>query len=296
MSIVSVGELWDRRRTSYRDYLLVHYLMYQVVCDNGSDGTATAAGAAGIPRPGDAFVDPYENVAYLTGIEVDPRNGADRVFEIQVEFTTLNPSAPNDNPLLQPPGYTFTYNEQTSAYFTDNTPGTPKQVVNSAGDPFETFMQRETGELQVVMTRNEATHDAVAMDAYGHTINTAVVTLDGNNFDIGTLKLSPIQATKSQKTLRTGEVVNYYAKTYTFKARHEGWHDMPLDIGFNELVGTKTKNTQNLRRIVDSNGNPVTKPWALNGSGVKMPNATDTPATLDFQPYIPMDWSGLSLT
>ena len=91
--------------------------------------------------------------------------------------------------------------------------------------------------------------------------------------------------------MRDGTVVTYYAKTFVFKARKHGWKDKPLDVGYNELVGDKNLNTQKLRQIVDSSGLPLKKPWPLNGSGAKKPNATDSPAVLEFLPYAAADWS-----
>lgn len=38
---------------------------------------------------------------------------------------------------------------------------------------------------------------------------------------------------------------------------------------------------------------PLAKPWPLDDKGNAKPNASDTPATLDYQPYTSMDWSPL---
>lgn len=297
--IVAVEPIWERRRSQYRVNKMTHYLMWLVTSDDGNDGPALAILADGIPDPGTAFVDADGNVAYLSGLDVDPRAGSDRHFEVQAEFTTLDPSAPDDNPLNQPPGFTWSYQESTENYFQDNTPVSatppgPYQVTNSAGEAFEQFLQRENGMLTITMTRNEATNNAAANDAYSHTINQGAVSLDGTSFGVGILKLSPIGAVKSFKTLRDGTALTYYAKTYVFKCKTAGWDDKPLDVGFNSLVGNTTTNTQSLRRIIDANGNPVTKPWPLDGSGNKKPNATDTPFVLDFKPYKTADWTALA--
>jgi len=303
MAVTLVQPLQDRRRSSFRDGKYVHYLLWLVTTDTITDGPAAAILAAGIPTPGSVFIDTAGNLAYLSGKDADPRASSTLHFEVNCEFTTLDPAAPDDNPLHQQPGWAFSYTEGTENYFTDKSPaGTtnaagqvgPFVVVNSAGDTFEQFKTRERGELQITLTRNEATNDAVGNDAYSHTINTQVVSLDGNEFAVGTLKLSPIAATKQTKTLRTGITVTYYAKTYVLKARHEGWHDMPLDVGFNELTGSTVDNTQSVQPIVDDVGLPVTKPWPLDGLGNAKPNITDAPAVLDFQPYSPAEFTPLN--
>ncbi|MBV8781120.1 MAG: hypothetical protein JO353_06955, partial [Phycisphaerae bacterium] len=278
MAVTTVEPIWERRRSSYRDSKIVHYLLWLVTCNDPFDGTAAAINANGVPQDGDAYVDPAGNVCYLSGIDADPRQGSDRHFEVMVEFTDDQTATADDNPLHAAPTFAWSYENTTEQYFIDNSDSSvtnaagdtgPFNVVNSAGEAFEQLPVRDKGWLVITMARNEATHSAAADDVYSNTVNHADVQLDGTTYAAGTLKMSPIAATKNQKLLRSGTNVVYYAKTYTFKARHEGWHDKPLDVGFNELIGTKTTNTLNLRRIVDQSGAPVTKPWPLDGTGKK---------------------------
>jgi hypothetical protein len=298
MSVVSVQPIHERRRSSYRDQKTVHNLLWLVTCDAATDGPALAIIADGVPQPGTAFVNAVGEVAWLSGIDVDPRGASDRHFEVMVEFTSLGPNDPEDNPLNQPPGFSWSYQETTEPYFIDESQNGPNNtgvpVANSAGEAFEQFLQRERGELTITMTRNEAAHDAAADDAYSHTTNQGDVMLDGASLLAGKVKLSPISAVKSYKKLRNNTTLTYYAKTYVFKARHEGWHDKPLDVGYSELTGNKGTNTQGLRPIVDAAGIPIKKPWPLDGMGKKKPNATDAPFELDFQPYAAADWSPLN--
>jgi hypothetical protein len=300
MGVVSVKPLHLRQRSQYRDNKTTHTLVWLVQCSSITDGAATAIWADGVPRPGSAFIDTIGQVATLASIDVDLHDKGDRQFEVSCEFDTSIISG-GDNPLDQPWGYAYTYQESTENYFIDRSDpagdsGTNnKPVTNSSGQAFQQFMTRENGMLNITLTRNVATYSPADLDVYKHTINMAVITIDGTEYDIGTLKLSPITATKNTVTLQDMTVVTYYAETLQFKARHEGWHDHPLDIGTAELVGVKLQNTQLTRPIVDSDGTPVTA-WPLNGSGVKMPNATDTPATLDFEPYFAhQDWSALNI-
>lgn len=300
MAVVAVQPIFERRRSTFRNNVLAHFLMWLVTCDNGNDGPAAAIEADGLPSAGDVFIDNRGNVAYLTALDAEPRSPSDRHFEVQAEFDTISPSTPDDNPLNQPPMYAWSYENTTEAYFTDNSTNGPQgggvQVTTSAGEAFEQLPTRDTGVLVITMTRNEATHDAAGDDQYSNTVNAGPVVLDGTTYATGTLKMSPITAVKSVKTMRSGLPVTYYTRTFTFKAKHQGWHDRPLDVGFNYSVGQTATNTQNLRRIVDGQGMPVTKPWPLNGKGAAMPNASDPPAVLDFQPYTSMDWSALKLT
>jgi hypothetical protein len=221
------------------------------------------------------------------------------VFEIQAEFVTLNPSQPDDNPLNAPATFAWSNEESSQPYFIDESTsgqgGGGVPVVNAAGDTFENLPTRDRSNLVITVGINSATHDPVAADLLSNTTNQDPITLDGTEYDTGTLRLKPISAVKQQKTLRSGTVVTYYAKTLTFLASHQGWHDHPLNIGFNELVGSATMNTQQLRKIVDANGNPVAKPWPLDPSGHKLQNPTDPPQALDFLPYAPADWSNVTI-
>jgi hypothetical protein len=302
MSVTDVQPIHPRRRSSWRNGTLIHTLLWLVTCDSQFDGPAVAIFADGIPQNGDVLVDGDSNVCPLTGIDVDPRNSADRIFEVLCEFTAAADNNTDTNPLDQPWDYAYSYNESTEPYFIDRSDpdgdsGTNnKPCVTSAGEAFQQFMTRERGELTITLTRNVASHNAAALDVYSHTINMATITIDGNGFATGVLKISPISAKKNVQKNKDGTSTTYYTQTLTFKARHQGWHDRPLDVGFNQLVGKKSNNTLSLQPIVDANGLQVTKPWPLNGSGAAMLNITDLPFTLDFEPYFAhQDWSALNI-
>lgn len=139
MSVVSVKPIHPRRRASYRDGKYSFYLMFLVQCNAIEDGPAAAICADGIPPRGSAFVNVDGTVAYLSGIDVDPRGDADRIFEVQVSFEQ-DPTQEDDNPLHQPPGFSWTYQEATEPYFIDESTngmdGGGVPTVNSAGVRF----------------------------------------------------------------------------------------------------------------------------------------------------------------
>lgn len=113
-----------------------------------------------------------------TGIDADPVSGSSNHFEVVVEYTRPDPSKPIGNPLNRPPEIIWSNSEATAPYFIDKS-DPPKPVVNSAGDPFDQFREREEGEMTITITVNEASHDAAAADAFSHTINAGNVTIDG---------------------------------------------------------------------------------------------------------------------
>lgn len=299
MAVVSVKERHERRRSSYRDGKMVHTLVFLVTCDDIADGPAAAISASAVPGPGSWLL--TSPPARLSGKDCDPVQASGLHFDVLTEFTTPDPTAPPENPLDRPPEYSWGSADTTEPYFIDQSTNGPNgsgvPVVNTAGDAFESFLERERGEMTITMSRNEATHDAATADAYSHTVNKSSVMLDGTTFAAGTLKLSPITAQKVKEKLSDNTVVTYYKRTFLFKARHAGWRDHPLDIGFSELKTRRSVlDPVATKPIVDSNGLNVTKPYPLDGAGHKKPNATDTAAVLEFQPYTEKDWTPLAIT
>ena len=299
MAVISVNEKHDRRRSSYRDGRKVHVRVFLVTTDDINDGTAVAMsaddGTTRVPHYGQSY--PGEPGMTVASIEADPWQGSGTHFEVVVEYTSGEFIGPPGNPLDRPPEITWGNTEATAPYFIDRS-NPPKPVVNSAGDPFDQFLEREEGEMVITITINEETHDAADADTYSHTINPGPVLIDATTFAAKTLKLSPIQATKVTERVEENGAVQtftYYRRTYTLKARRQGWDDKPLDVGTNEKVGDLA-NGFKLRPIVDGTNLPVKRPYPLNGEGRRKPNPTDTPAELEFRPYELKDWAGLKFT
>lgn len=292
MAIVSVKELHQKRRSSVKDGKTSHTRAFIVITDDIADGTAAAILAPAVPRYGHAH--PIDTACTVTSVDADPVNDSSNHFEVVCEYAAGDSGfVVVDNPLNRPPEVSWNSNETTTAYFLDNS-NPPKLVVNSAGEPFDNYLERETGELGIQITMNEATFDASAADAFSHTINDGPVIIDKTTFAEGTLKLSPIQATKVKERVETDGVVmvvTYYKKTYTLKARRDGWKDKPIDTGLNERVGNLAAGFK-LKPIVDVTNAPVKKPWPLNGTGRKQSGDTTVPpVTLEFEPYKKATWT-----
>lgn len=303
MAIVSIKEQHQRRRSSIKDGKRSETRVFQVASDNATDGTALAVTAtimngetvvAAVPTYGSGF--PGIDALRATSIDAEPVQNSDRVFQVTVEYTPNEIATSDTNPLTRPWEISWGSGEASEAYFLDCSTPDKKPVVNSAGEPFEQFMERERGEMTITVTRNEATHDANAAEAFSHTTNKSVVTIDGTGYAPGTLKLSPIQATKQTEAISVNGVpqtVTYYRKTYTFKARRDGWDDKPLDVGLNELVGSTIAGFK-LKPIVDVAAMPIKRPYPLDGQGKRKKNPTDKPEELTFKPYVAADWSPLA--
>jgi hypothetical protein len=297
MAVVSVRERFQSRRASYRDGVLTHVREWLVRCSDPTDGPAVALtaddGSRRVPPPFTGH--PRDPGAKLTSLEASPHENSDVLFLVSGEYTTTRLGLP-PNPLDHPPEVSYSFTDGTEAYFIDHSTPDPKRVTTSAGDPFETYLERETGELVINITTNEDSFNVVDMDELKHSTNNGPIIIDGVTFAEGTLKLSPPSAQKVIETVEgEGGAVQrfvYYRVSWQLKARKACWNDKVLDAGTNELVpdGDITKPPK-LKPIVDGASLPVKRPWPLDGSGRKRSSPTDKPAELEFVPYKPGSWS-----
>lgn len=309
MAVVSVK--LQKERGSNKDGAYSCTREYQVAFDVPNAGIfaamyAQAADGTGIPAYGS--VHPANGVIRVTSIDAELSGDSLRHYKVTVEYTQKEQSEKPDDPLARAPEISWSYAEATEPYFIDRTPESeqgPKPVTNSAGEPFENYLERECGTLTITITRNELTYDAAAIDQYSHTVNSKPVRIDNTVYAPGTLKLSPITATKATETYTGSDgkpvTVTYYKKTYVLKASRAGWNQKVLDVGTNESVQVDDPDNAGmklvtLRPILDRGNKQVTKPVPLDGLGHKKPNITDKPAQLTFKPYVSMDWSAINLT
>lgn len=241
--------------------------VFLVTCNSPHDGTAAALTASvtvngiehRVPRAGDDYLGTTVN-----SIEADPKDNSDRHFEVTVESSDADESETFAvHPLDRPPEVTWT-TETTEPCFIDVDDEKPKPVTNSAGDPFDQFLERECGEMVITVAMNVDYHDAADADLYSHRVNREHVTVDGTTYAPGTLKLSPIQATRVIEIWQ-GQELLFYRRVLQFKARRQGWDDQPIDLGVNELVQVTEKvngvdrTVKKRKPIMDSAGLPVRK-------------------------------------
>jgi hypothetical protein len=284
MSVTAVNESFEQRR-SWRDAAGWHHArVYEVTCDNPDDGTNAAAKAAGLPvwnaahPSGDGTRVQSINAAAVKGSELD--------FVTTVQYDVPQSDQGADNPLSRPAVISVQSNETTEEYFYDVN---DDPVVNSMGFPFETVPTRDGSEFVIVVVRNQATRNIAADESYNRTVNDGNVTLDGQVFAAGTLKMSPIQ---SEKVFENG--YTYYRYTYRIKANRDGWMQVFKDATFYLKEGGVAKEIT----VEDENGLPVAirQPWPLDGAGSLKANLDDEPAEIEFEPYEPKNWGPLSFT
>jgi hypothetical protein len=207
----------------------------------------------------------------------DPTNDANSLIGTdcywwQVEITygpwdPLTHTATGD-PADQPIDFSFDWQVFEQACDYAYTPGTTTivPVVNSAGIPFDPPVTREfiKGVLRVAW--NAHTFNPYPFFAYGNFINSDT----WNGFPPYSVKFSPPKM--PQRLWSQFLQANYYRleAEFCFSTDPQGWNATPIDRSYMALDGSG-----NLYKILDINGQPVSQPSLLNGSGAVLTILTD---------------------
>jgi hypothetical protein len=145
------------------------------------------------------------------------------------------------------------YDPSTSSYV---------QVVNSAGDPFDPPVTREQLKGILRVAWNSHTFSPASFFAYGNCINADI----WNGFPIGSIKFCPPKM--PQRLYSQFLAANYYRleAEFAFNPNDGGWNAKPIDRGYRALDGSGHP-----YKIFDINGQPISSPALLDGSGVPLP-------------------------
>lgn len=183
------------------------------------------------------------------------------------------------NPVDQPIDFSFqwqifeqpvdvAWNPATSAFV---------PVVNSAGDPFDPGVTREQLKGVMRVAWNSLVFNPSTSFANGNLINEDV----WNGFPQYTIKFTPPAMPQRLYSQFLGQ--NYYRLEgeFAFNPNDNGWNAMPIDRGFRALNGSSVP-----YKIFDVNGQPISQPALLNGSGGVLPFASlSSFVQFDFQIY-----------
>lgn len=248
-----------------------------------------------IPIPDSPY--PYDTKCKVVDVDASPVKEHDKLFEVTVQYESTGEFEQLPvHPLDRPVKVTYSAQEWTEPYFVDRS-SPPKLFVNSAGSPFEQTYDREDADLIITMVRNEDTFNVIEQDEVKNTTNAEVVFLDGQGYDVGTLRMTLPTATK-QSEVWLGQTVDFYEVTRVFKAKKDGWTDRVSDFGYDQIVMTPgPSGTQVPVRtpILDGAGLRVSRPYPLDGQGHALPTPSGAAASLEFRPYGPASWSALGL-
>lgn len=178
-----------------------------------------------------------------------------------------------ENPLLLP--YSVQFIPQGSQEAIDKA-ADDAELCNSSKEPFDPPIQEEFYDFSIVLRRNEAAFNIAAVNPYLNAVNADAFGFYGRNSQLYAFAAGLVRCKSIQADERRHGPTWFWEVTYEFVVRNDGWLRRILDQGFRTLDGTGYVN------IADADGNPLTQPAKLNGSGAVLA-ATAEPVYLQFQ-------------
>ncbi len=182
------------------------------------------------------------------------------------------------SPVDQPIDVSFQWQvfEQYVDVAIDPSNGNLVPVLNSAGLPFDPPVTREQLKGIMRVAWNALTFDPATFFANGNYINSDV----WNGFPVGTVKFSPPNMPQRLYSQFLGQ--NYYRleAEFCFNPNDGGWNAKPIDRSFFAL-----DSSSNLIKLLDINGQPLSQPALLNGSGAVIAPTAGTFYQFNYQVY-----------
>jgi hypothetical protein len=228
---------------------------------------------------------PSDNGQVVAGISVtqieepsqfnDPTNSSNVLigtgcfwWQVEVSYGPWNPltHTATGDPADQPVDYSFDWQvfEQACDFAYNPSSGLLEPVLNSAGDPFDPPVTREQQKGVLRVAYNSHTFSPPALFAFGNFINSDT----WNGFAPFTVKFSPPKMPQRLYSQFLG--INYFRleSEFGFNPNDAGWNAYPIDRGYRGWNGS------NQYKILDVNGQPISQPALLNGSGVPLNNVS----------------------
>jgi len=237
------------------------YTLVYNVKTTGGDGPFAVRGYVGWSY-GAVYDIGTENdiLARCTQIDAKPMGTSRKDWQVTVQFTREQSQAgggvePAENPLLEPVGIDWDYEERQIAVERDVS---NNWIRNSAKDRYDEIIFADDFRRTLIVTRNEATFPKALADALSNRLNAAT----WNGYAAKFVKLKPIRARRAYHQT----IGLYYQVTYEFHFAPIGgdWKRYILDAGLNQIVSGSKK-----RMLTDDN-KPTSVPLALDGSGAKL--------------------------
>lgn len=239
--------------------------VYKVETTQKTEGSYAVGSAFGIPAIADQH--PDDSAAYCISIDPDNTNPW-KGWEVTCTYSTeriIGANPLNDEILLQ-----WTSEIYQEPVFTDVD---GNAILNSAGDYFiDPAQMRDSAHLIVKIMANVNAVPSWVL-SYQNAVNNSAITIGGLSI---AERLAKVQSINISSVKRRNAFL-YYEFEYEVHLHRDGWRSRPLDAGFRQLVGGE------LIQIRDNNGDEVTTPVPLNGSGQVI--ALPTPANAVYGNY-----------
>lgn len=281
--------------------------LFEVNTTDAFTGPLAVRNATGIPRVGDTYkvyesdgttVSEYDDGSFVNSVSAQEVDGGEgKSWLVTVAYGPYNPATNPQDPTATAPKVAFT-GQQFDRPFVRDVDGNP--VVNSAGDGFSEPPTVEDGRSILTVTRNERIKtvpadptatpptaeipgfDITLAKSFQNKVNDAV----WNGAAIGTVKCGLIT---TSDPIQAPDGFWYFAVTYPFAEKPEGWKTVLLDQGFAALDGSGV-----VAQIKGKDGQPINEPVPLDGSGGKLAHGS-TPVFKTFTGYQSADFSLLNI-
>lgn len=288
MAVISTDEQKAGRsgkRTG--DWTRTYTRTWRVITDDPQTGPIEAAGGIGVGI-GDYYKTASEDDigSFCNEIDATVEGEDGQSWIITVTYGPYNPNTNPKDPTERPiqVNWGTAQFQRVADQTTDqNTDGSPKAVVNSAGDRFDPPIMKDDSRPVLVIVRNEPTFNQDLAALYRDSIN--IDPFWGH--DPYTVKCLSIEA----QLTHNPDIGYYWPVTYKFEFNDDGWISQILDAGFRELNAGGT----DAQAILDYKGLPVANPALLDGHGKKLAEGSDA-VFLEFNIYKEMSFEGLNLS
>lgn len=259
-----------------------------VVLYDGMVSARTAASAAGLPSIGSTH--PDDSSLRVTARSAKLASEDTRtIFQVAVTYTT---NTVLENPLTVPANITWDFADSEKIALFEDCSDTPKLIINTAGEPFENFLEQDTGSLTVTITKN------IAANGYNpatwlpfmqpKAVNSDPITIDGHTIAAGKAKFASVSCGSVQES----NGMSYRVLTIKIDLRNS-WDTEIESRGFNESDGGTPKKLKEISKGIPAGSKPDF-PWPLDEEGAAMPNADDPPAKLTFKTQPAVAYSAIT--
>ena len=227
----------------------------------------------------------YDTQAWCVDIDLQCTSTDGRQWRANASFETITPDfLTPDTPIDSWPRHWWNHESVDEPVY-QTTDSTPKQILNSAGDPFTTQLTapRPIGILTIV--RNETVFIDTIASNYLFRVNSAVWNVLGYSFPARTMQCQAIDAVPNYHN----QIGPYFETTYKFRYDFQTYDRQIIDAGLNykDSSGNKVE-------IRTKSGLPVTHPVCLDGSGAVLSSTTASPTILTFKILKEANFSGFA--
>lgn len=183
---------------------------------------------------------------------------------------------------------TYCYDHSTDGKNRDKT----KEVVNTAGQPFENPPTRYESEWGVSYSVYKKTIPTGIIMEYNNTINSGAFTIP----HVGSFNERCLRVNISATGPYVSQGITYYEIVYTFAVNPENWDELISSRGMKELDSDAGLIDIKGADMSKTHGYPLDDKGAAIRDGDNKLDATAEPAWILFKPYVAKSFSGLGIS